>query len=30
VGKPFPSPGDLSDPEFKPRSPALQADFFTV
>ena len=23
---PFPSPGDLSDPGIKPRSPALQAD----
>ena len=23
---PFPSPGDLSDPGTKPRSPALQAD----
>ena len=23
---PFPSPGDLPDPEIKPRSPALQAD----
>ena len=23
---PFPSPGDLRDPEFKSRSPALQAD----
>ena len=23
---PFPSPGDLPDPELKPRSPALQAD----
>ena len=22
----FPSPGDLADPEIKPRSPALQAD----
>ena len=22
----FPSPGDLSNPEIKPRSPALQAD----
>ena len=25
-GWPFPSPGDLSDPGIKPRSPALQAD----
>ena len=25
-GLPFPSPGDLQDPEIKPRSPALQAD----
>ena len=25
-GLPFPSPGDLSDPEIKPRSPALQED----
>ena len=25
-GLPFPSPGDLPDPGFKPRSPALQAD----
>ena len=25
-GLPFPSPGDLPDPEIKPRSPALQAD----
>ena len=24
-GLPFPSPGDLPDPEIKPRSPALQA-----
>ena len=23
---PFPSPGDLPDPGFEPRSPALQAD----
>ena len=27
-GLPFPSPGDLPDPGIKPRSPALQADFF--
>ena len=26
---PFPSPGDLSDLGIEPRSPALQADFFT-
>ena len=25
-GLPFPSPGDLPDPEIKPRSPALQAN----
>ena len=25
-GLPFPSPGDLSDPEIEPGSPALQAD----
>ena len=25
-GLPFPSPGDLPNPEIKPRSPALQAD----
>ena len=25
-GLPFPSPGDLPDPRFKPGSPALQAD----
>ena len=25
-GLPFPSPGDLPDPEFDPGSPALQAD----
>ena len=25
-GLPFPSPGDLSDPETEARSPALQAD----
>ena len=25
-GLPFPSPGDLPDPEIKPRSPALQAE----
>ena len=26
MGKPFPSPGDLPDPEIEPGSPALQAD----
>ena len=26
-GLPFPSPGDLSDPGVKLRSPALQADY---
>ena len=26
TGLPFPSPGDLSDPGIKPRSPTLQAD----
>ena len=25
-GLPFPSPGDLPNPEIEPRSPALQAD----
>ena len=25
-GSPFPSPGDLPNPGFEPRSPALQAD----
>ena len=25
-GLPFPSPGDLPEPEIEPRSPALQAD----
>ena len=29
-GLPFPSPGDLPNPEIKPGSPALQADFFTI
>ena len=28
-GLPFPSPGDLSDPGIKPRSPAFQADALT-
>ena len=28
-GLPFPSPGDLSDPGIKPRSPALQVDALT-
>ena len=27
-GYPFPSPGDLPNPGIKPRSPALQVDFF--
>ena len=27
---PFPSPGDLPDPEFKPMSPALAGGFFTT
>ena len=26
-GLPFPSPGDLPDPEIEPRPPGLQADF---
>ena len=26
-GLPFPPPGDLPNPEIKPRSPVLQADF---
>ena len=25
-GVPFPSPGDLPDPEIEPKAPALQAD----
>ena len=29
-GLPFPSPGDLPNPEIKPRSPALQADSLLV
>ena len=29
-GLPFPSPLDLSDPGFEPRSPAFRADAFTV
>ena len=29
-GLPFPSPGDLPNPGIEPRSPALQADTFTV
>ena len=29
-GLPFPSLGDLPSPEIKFRSPALQADFFTI
>ena len=28
-GLPFPSPGDLPDPEIEPRSPALRADALT-
>ena len=28
-GLPFPSPGDLPDPEIEPRSPTLQADTLT-
>ena len=28
-GLPFPSPGDLPDPGFEPRSPALEADALT-
>ena len=27
---PFPSPGDLPDPEIKPSSPALAGGFFTT
>ena len=29
-GSPVPSPGDFPDPGIKPRSPALQADAFTI
>ena len=29
-GLPFPSPGDLPDPEIKPMSPALASGFFTT
>ena len=29
-GLPFPSPGDLPDPEIQPASPALQADFLST
>ena len=29
-GSPFPSPGDLPDPEIKPESPALVGGFFTT
>jgi len=29
-GLPFPSPGDLSGPGFKPMSPALAGGFFTT
>ena len=28
-GLPFPSPGDLPDPEIEPRSPTLEADALT-
>ena len=28
-GQPFPSPGDLPNPELEPRFPALQADSLT-
>ena len=28
--EPFPSPGDLSNPEVEPESPELQADSFTI
>ena len=28
-GLPFPSPGDLPDPEIEPRSPVLTGRFFT-
>ena len=28
-GLPFPSPGDLPEPEIEPRSPALRADTLT-
>ena len=29
-GEPFPSPGDLLDPEIKPKTPALTGGFFTT
>ena len=29
-GVPFPSPGDLPDPEIKPASPALAGGYFTA
>ena len=29
-GLPFPSPGDILNPGIEPRSPALQADAFTI
>ena len=29
-GLPFPSPGNLSNPGFKPMSPALAGGFFTI
>ena len=30
IGLPFPSPGDLPNPEIEPRSPALQVDSLSV
>ena len=29
-GLPFPSPGDIPDPEIEPKSPALACKFFTT
>jgi len=29
-GLPFPSPGDLTDPDIQPTSPALAGRFFTT
>ena len=29
-GLPYPSPGDLPDPEIEPMSPALAGEFFTT
>ena len=29
-GLPFPTPGDLPEPEIEPMSPALEAGFFTI